>query len=98
MSLDKTRYKRLAMGAALTTGKKVKWGHFSLKVKKSLGEGGFGFVYLVKDKHTAKRYALKRVPCQDAQSLQVQHHVWVWLGGGCGSVTCTARLLGMKCS
>jgi len=36
------------MGASLTTGKKVKWGTFSLKIKKSLGEGGFGYVYLVK--------------------------------------------------
>ena len=52
------------MGAALTTGKKVKWGAFSLKIKKPLGEGGFGFVYLVKDKPTGKRYALKRVLCQ----------------------------------
>ncbi len=59
------------MGAALTTGKKVKWGKFSLKVKKSLGEGGFGYVYLVKDKPTGLRYALKRIMCQDLQSLQV---------------------------
>ncbi len=59
------------MGAALTTGKKVKWGKFSLKVKKSLGEGGFGYVYLVKDKPTGQRYALKRILCQDAQALQV---------------------------
>ncbi len=60
------------MGASLATGKKVKWGSFSLKIKKALGEGGFGYVYLVKDKPTGKCYALKRVLCQDAQSLQVQ--------------------------
>jgi serine/threonine protein kinase len=60
------------MGASLTTGKKVKWGPFSLKIKKSLGEGGFGYVYLVKDKPTSKCYALKRVLCQDMQALQVR--------------------------
>jgi serine/threonine protein kinase len=42
-----------------------------LKIKKSLGEGGFGYVYLVKDKPTGKKYALKRVLCQDEQALQV---------------------------
>jgi hypothetical protein len=60
------------MGASLATGKKVKWGAFSLKIKKCLGEGGFGYVYLVKDKPTAQRYALKRVLCQDAHALQVR--------------------------
>ncbi len=72
------------MGAALATGKKVKWGPFSLTIKKSLGEGGFGYVYLVKDKHTGKRYALKRVLCQDAQALQVSP------GGGKGKGGATA--------
>lgn len=70
-SLADTRRDQINMGAALTTGKKVKWGPFSLKIKKPLGEGGFGYVYLVKDKHSGKRYALKRVLCQDAQALQV---------------------------
>ncbi len=84
------------MGAALTTGKKVKWDKFSLKVKKSLGEGGFGYVYLVKDKPTGQRYALKRILCQDPQALQVCAHEHA-TGGRCLS-QCDRRLRGARLS
>lgn len=35
------------------------------------GEGGFAFVLLVKDKHTKKKYALKRVLAQDSEAERV---------------------------
>lgn len=39
-------------------------------MKYQLGEGGFSYVYLVEDFNTLKRYALKKMTCQDEQQVQ----------------------------
>ena len=47
---------------------------------KTLGEGGFGFVYLAKHTQTGKDYALKRMIGQDADSTQLARAELAQLG------------------
>lgn len=45
-------------------------GEKTLRLVKLIGEGGFSFVYLVKDSSDGKVYALKRIRAQDTEQLQ----------------------------
>jgi AP2-associated kinase len=52
-------------------GKTIKVGSHALLVQKLIAEGGFSFVFLVKDTSTGKQYALKRVLSHDKDQLKV---------------------------
>ena len=65
------------LGATLTLG------GYRVKVKQRIAEGGFGYVYLVKDRDTKQPYALKRILCDGDESLegaQREIRVYVELG------------------
>ncbi|EFA79082.1 hypothetical protein PPL_07907 [Heterostelium album PN500] len=56
--------------------KSHKIGHYNLNVVKQIAEGGFSYVYLVKDHSTSKHFALKRILVRDQEELaHVQHEI-----------------------
>jgi len=43
----------------------------TLRVARLLGEGGYSFVYLAKDVHSGKEFALKKMICQSSEQLEM---------------------------
>jgi len=60
-------------------GKSIKINGSKYKVKSQLGEGGFAFVYAVKDEASKRNYALKRVETSDRDGLNTAKREWKWL-------------------
>ncbi|GAM19899.1 hypothetical protein SAMD00019534_030740, partial [Acytostelium subglobosum LB1] len=56
--------------------KSHKIGGYQLNVVKQIAEGGFSYVYLVKDANTGKQFALKRILVRDNEELaNVKHEI-----------------------
>eukprot|EP00742_Colponemidia_sp_Colp-10_P005443 GILJ01005817.1.p1 GENE.GILJ01005817.1~~GILJ01005817.1.p1 ORF type:complete len:873 (-),score=171.44 GILJ01005817.1:150-2768(-) len=51
------------------TAKRYRIGRHQIQEIKKLSEGGYAFVYLVKDVETDQQYALKKLLCQDKERL-----------------------------
>eukprot|EP01132_Coremiostelium_polycephalum_P008492 gene8492-10437_t len=55
-------------------GKTQKIGPYNLHIVKQIAEGGFSYVFLVKDTQSSKHYALKRILVRDDEELKAVKH------------------------
>ncbi|GAM19078.1 hypothetical protein SAMD00019534_022530 [Acytostelium subglobosum LB1] len=61
-------------GGAPSVAKSHKIGDMNLHTVKQIAEGGFSYVYLVKDNQSSKQYALKRILVRDEEDLEFTMH------------------------
>lgn len=54
---------------------RLKMGHRVIQLKKKIGQGGYGAIYLAMDEDTYKEYVLKRMDCKVWSGWRVRNGV-----------------------